>query len=43
VNTIDSPNVYKLMIAGDESNVSEQLTKIIGLKKNKASNIEKDN
>jgi predicted Zn-dependent peptidase len=38
-----TPNIYKLMIAGDESKVSEQLTKITGLQKFKASDIEKDN
>ncbi len=38
-----TPNIYKLMIAGDESRVSEQLTKITGLQKFKASDIEKDN
>ncbi len=38
-----TPNVYKLVIAGDESKVSEQLAKINGLQKFKASDIEKDN
>ena len=43
MNTLDSPNVYILMIARDESNVSEQLIKIASLQKFKASDIEKDN
>lgn len=38
-----TPHIYKLMIAGDESKVSEQLTKISGLQKFKPSDIEKDN
>ncbi len=38
-----TPNAYKLVIAGDESKVSEQLVKIGGLQKFKASDIEKDN
>ena len=38
-----TPNVYKLVVSGDESKVSEQLTKISGLQKFKAIDIEKDN
>ena len=38
-----TPNSYKLVISGDELKVSEQLTKISGLQKFKASDIEKDN
>ena len=38
-----TPNVYKLVIAGDELKVSEQLSKINGLQKFKSSDIEKDN
>lgn len=38
-----TPNSYKLVIAGDASKVSDQLTKIVGLQKFSASDIEKDN
>lgn len=38
-----TPNAYKLVIAGDELKVSEQLSKISGLQKFKSSDIEKDN
>ena len=38
-----TPNIYKLVVSGDELKVSEQLTKINGLQKFKASDIEKDN
>ncbi|MBP8034559.1 MAG: insulinase family protein [Bacteroidia bacterium] len=37
-----TPNIYKLMIAGDESKVSEQLTKLKDLKKFVSSEIERD-
>lgn len=38
-----TPNAYKLVIAGDEAKVAEQLTKLNGLQKFTASDIEKDN
>lgn len=38
-----TPNIYKLVIAGDESKVADQLTKINSLQKFTASDIEKDN
>ncbi|MBK8369724.1 MAG: insulinase family protein [Bacteroidetes bacterium] len=38
-----TPNVYKLVISGDESKVADQLTKINSLQKFTASDIEKDN
>ena len=38
-----TPSIYKLVIAGDESKVSEQLAKLSGLQKFSASDIEKDN
>jgi len=38
-----TPNIYKLVIAGDENKVSEQLLKIQGLQKFTSSDIEKDN
>lgn len=38
-----TPNVYKLVISGDESKISDQLTKINSLQKFSASDIEKDN
>ena len=38
-----TPNIYKLVVSGDELKVSEQLVKINGLQKFKASDIEKDN
>lgn len=38
-----TPNIYKLVIAGDETKVTEQLVKINGLQKFSASDIEKDN
>lgn len=38
-----TPNSYKLVIAGDESKVAEQLAKFSGLQKFSASDIEKDN
>lgn len=38
-----TPNIYKLVIAGDETKVAEQLAKLNGLQKFSASDIEKDN
>lgn len=38
-----TPNIYKLVIAGDELKVSDQLSKLSGLQKFSASDIEKDN
>lgn len=38
-----TPNVYKLVISGDETKVSDQLTKINSLQRFSASDIEKDN
>ncbi len=38
-----TPNIYKLVIAGDETKVTEQLLKIQGLQKFTSSDIEKDN
>ena len=38
-----TPNLYKLVISGDESKVADQLTKINSLQKFMASDIEKDN
>jgi zinc protease len=38
-----TPNIYKLVIAGDEVKVADQLTKINSLVKFSASDIEKDN
>ncbi len=37
-----TPNVYKLVVSGDESKVSEQLTKLKDLKKFVSSEIERD-
>ncbi len=38
-----TPNLYKLVISGDESKVADQLTKINSLQKFTSSDIEKDN
>lgn len=38
-----TPSIYKLLVAGDETKVSEQLQKIKGYKKILTSDIEKDN
>jgi len=38
-----TPNIYKLVISGDEATVSEQLAKIKGLKKNTAADLELKN
>lgn len=38
-----TPNIYKLVIAGDETKVSDQLAKLTGLQKFTPADIEKDN
>ncbi|MBI3518527.1 MAG: hypothetical protein HY062_04115 [Bacteroidetes bacterium] len=38
-----TPNVYKLVVSGDETKVSEQLTKINSLQRFTPADIEKDN
>ena len=38
-----TPNVYKLVVSGDESKVKDQLTKINNLQRFSPADIEKDN
>ena len=38
-----TPNAYKLVVAGDETKIAEQLAKLNGLQKFTPNDIEKDN